>query len=195
MTNELFYGYKKTAGVSLMILGAVMATWGGLMLHWGSVSDQWPSAPGHIVEARIVESHDSHSSSTSYTPTVKYTYRVDGERYEADRLGFCTWGTRRRAEAVATLNPYVPNSSVDVHYHPDHPQIAVLQPGAPAKGWIWPLIGANAFLFGAALLIHGFRSDQSRARPEYALADSDAPAYLNAEGAPETEPQEVFRAE
>lgn len=188
-SETLSPGHKATIGLGLMGLGVVAMAWSGMLVYWAYESTTWPTAEGHMILATVKEEHSSKNSRTTYMPMVKYAYRTGERRYESDRLMFCEWATSSKKDAQATIERYPVLSSVTVRYHPEHPEIAVLEPGATARSWIWPTIAATAFVFGAAMLMHAHREAQGHRRPEYLYeAERDAQRIS-------AEPAETFSAE
>jgi len=105
----------------------------------------WQSAPGRVIDSRvetlsvpvrIQTSIRNYRLATRYAPLIAYEYRVDGKRYQGERL--CL-GPRalssEAADAEREIQPYPPGSSVTVWYNPADPADSALERRA---GWeLW----------------------------------------------------------
>ena len=67
-----------------------------------------------------------------YTPHVRYKYAVGGRTYHGDRIQVLPLGVTDEWQAWATVRRYAPGTEVRVHYDPQRPDRAVLEPG-----WGW----------------------------------------------------------
>jgi len=102
-----------------------------------------------------LESHYSHdsdgSSSTNYNPQVTYQYTVNNQVFTGGRLGFGAvsydYGTASRK-----LSPYPPGAPVIVHYNPQNPMDAVLEPKATGS-WLIILIAVIITVIGIVMLM------------------------------------------
>lgn len=138
----LFWFVFLVAGLFGMWVGASSIT-------LGLASRGWPKVRGRIesseVETQCRQSHDS----TSYAPSIAYSYKVGDTDYWGREISVGDHGGgRRRAERIVTKYP--PGFAVDVFYDPDDPKTALLEPGfAPVPLWVF-LMGAF-FVTGAVL--------------------------------------------
>lgn len=115
-------------------------------------SAKWPTTQGAIVLAQVVseESREEDSDGdtryvTRYRPEVSFAYRVEGQDYSTN-----TWKTGMTAlysdtaEAERVTAKYPKGRAVTVHYNPDEPNIAVLEP-QNRDGAAVPLVFGAAF--------------------------------------------------
>lgn len=94
-------------------------------------SQGWPTTQGQIIEARIAESTSTDSdgdTSTSYSPAVKFTYRVAQQEYTGNKITFgFIQGHGNYKKAQAVLAHYPLGAQVNVYYDPANPADAVLE--------------------------------------------------------------------
>jgi hypothetical protein len=105
-------------------------------------SETWPITAGTITESRIEPEGGNQSAKSS----VRYIYQVGGNRYTGTEVGH--FGTDPQSGEKITSR-YPPGSQVEVHYHPDNPAVAVLEPG----GMKWKKYLELAFPLG--MLVFG----------------------------------------
>lgn len=118
--------------------------WMAFTIPFGLISTQWPS-----VEARFVEVRWKGPQQTGggYVAEARYTYVIDGERYERDRVDYGYAPSSDRVRQA--LESRVAGDTVRVYYDPDRPTRAVLVPGV---GWAsWMLLGIGVLFLGFAL--------------------------------------------
>lgn len=92
----------------------------------------WPSTPGQILSARIVESDDGSNNgegSRRFTVSLEYRYSVAGASLRGTRIRVVTEGHRELAAAQAELQRYPLGASVEVFYDPARPESSVLTRG------------------------------------------------------------------
>jgi len=118
------------------VVGVVFAAIGGGILAWSIVnciyavlSRRWPQVTGVIVVSDLQRSSDADGG-YSYRPEVSYRYFVNREEFVARRTRFgdrlqLSWS----APAVRIISRYRVGAVVSVHYNPDDPADAVLEPG------------------------------------------------------------------
>jgi hypothetical protein len=112
----------------------------------------WPHVSGTVTESKVEADGPAISDSTSYDHRLRYTYVVDGERYEGSRLSFFYFATHhsvaKAAKADAKRLPR--GATIDVRYAPSNPADAVIDLDIP---WMWWAILWFAALFavGGAL--------------------------------------------
>ncbi len=147
----------------IALLGAVcgvVAFFRGRQL--ASASMRWPTAAGIIVAADVIEetiedkSNDDKSIIRKihrYQVDLRYAYKVDKCDFvgtEANWGGTAIYGLRELAEKAAS--PYHRGQPVTVHYDPERPGHAILEPDS-RQGSLTPLIlAAICAVIGGALL-------------------------------------------
>lgn len=85
-------------------------------------SASWPTTSGTV---RTVERFKRLFRSL---PRVVYTYSVDGKDYTSERISFASGYRAKEVDAV--LSRYSAGQTVPVHYQPERPSEAVLEPGS-----------------------------------------------------------------
>lgn len=112
-------------------IGVVCGFWafcqGIVSLRRDRPSLVWPSVEGKLAQSDLLW----RSKGLGYYryAQVMYTYRVDGRQYVSHQIAL--WSpdlSRGNARAFVAANP--PRSTVLVYYEPQHPENAVLLPGA-----------------------------------------------------------------
>lgn len=92
-------------------------------------ASSFPTAEGTITESKVVEQSDTDG--TSYRAQLRYTYRVAGRDYTADRDRYWTL-SGGRAAAMQRVQSHPVGSKVTVHYNPADPSDALLRPDITA---------------------------------------------------------------
>ncbi len=149
----------------LLLFGGVFATVGFCVaffvgrpiLNKAKASVDWPTVQGTVDSSEVVRSRDSDGD-TMYSAEVVYSYTVDGRKFTCDTVWF--GGDFRSSSSSShhkTVHRYPAGRQVNVHYKPDDPTVAVLEPGtkwssyfAWGLGWLFCTIGLLV-LGGAAI--------------------------------------------
>lgn len=107
----------------------------------GLASRRWPKVQGRIESSEIETTYRQSHDSTSYAPSIAYSYSVDGKVYWGRGISSGDHsGSRKRAERIVAK--YFCGLAVEVSYDPEDPNLSLLEPGfAPASLWIF-LMGA-----------------------------------------------------
>jgi hypothetical protein len=63
---------------------------------------------------------------TSYSPIAKYSYEVNGKKFEGNRIGLAKFMYSTKESAAEVLTPYPVGKTVPVFYLPEDPQTAYL---------------------------------------------------------------------
>jgi hypothetical protein len=129
-----------------LFVGSVLLAW--TMRSWrrATASKEWPTADGVVLRSSIRLEHSTDSDdrpTTSFAPHVLYQYVVASRVYKAERIAFGPFsGTRDWAER--DLARYRVGERVNVHYDPNDPETAVLEPGGTS---VYALLLAVGLLF------------------------------------------------
>lgn len=110
------------AGIALIMLLVVVRN-----ALRSSAARRWPVAAGEVISSSLVE--EDNDGTIYYHPTIVYRYPVGGKTYEASRLaiGATITGYQRKNKAEEVTARYPVGSSLQVHYHPQKPEEAVLE--------------------------------------------------------------------
>jgi hypothetical protein len=87
-------------------------------------SKRWPTSRGAIVSSALEKSPGKW---WRYRAAVQYRYRVAGKDYEANRV---FWGGNegRQKHMASVVSSYPAGGAVPIHYDPQNPAEAVLDP-------------------------------------------------------------------
>ncbi len=119
----------------------------------------WPRAPGVVTSARL----DSWTQSSKdrdgydrtdrvYRPIVHYTYKVNGQMLEGNRIHRNDGTATDRGAAQRAIDKYAPQQEVKVLYDPQNPQIAYLETRRSIGGVILCAFGVFWVALGALLV-------------------------------------------
>lgn len=116
----------------VVVLGLIAA---GVWHVWQQqqASRNWPSVPGEIQSAQVVESDDGSNNgegSRRFTVELVYSYSVAGVALRGTRIRIVAAGHRDAAAAQAELLRYPVGARVEVFYDPADPHSSVLQTGS-----------------------------------------------------------------
>jgi hypothetical protein len=104
---------------------------GAIGFHKAVTSYRWPTTNGTVVSAQVVR---PTGKSTKYIAEIGYSYQVDGKEYASKKFKATTArGTSGWAKQVVGQHPA--GSKVSVHYNPDRPQDAVIEPGLQSDNY------------------------------------------------------------
>lgn len=105
-----------------------------------AASQQWPTAEGTVTAATIKIWKDRESGD-SYEPKITYSYTVDGQQYQGDKIAFGTTRSHDRAGAEAVTARYAVGTPVAVSYDPANPKLAVLEPKSTGSNTVFLIVG------------------------------------------------------
>lgn len=143
-------------------LGLLFVGAGAFMIYLGrrnqkkaDASQNWPSTKGTIIETGAVKSYhsgaDNDSDVTTYSPKLKFSYKVGESQYASDKIAF-GYGKSFNSEmsALSSIQKYSQGSMVIVYYNPENPNEAVLE--RKNERQVWGLVG------GILLIVMGLCS-------------------------------------
>lgn len=136
----------------------VLFVWAGIgNTYYGWVSQAWPVAEGIILrseveEIRVTEQRRDDSTVNArpprqylrYRPIIEYQWQVEGYTFSRDRRNYSSAiaDEESRAEAEAIIAPYPVGAKILIHYDPDEPSRAILEPGPHWDGLSITMIAA-----------------------------------------------------
>ena len=100
-------------------------------------SEKFPTTPGEVLRSEVTTSRSRKG--TSYKAVIRYRYVVEDHPYESTRLRFGQISSSDRQGAYALVAQYQPGSRVTVHFNPDNPSEALLQPGLEGVDLFLPM--------------------------------------------------------
>lgn len=151
----------------MWILGAVF-TVVGLPLIWiarrAFANDRmvatWPRTEGVVTSASIEKSTQRITDKNTglvhysgvYTPSVRFTYRVNGQPFEGAVISRSGHGMGTTLDAAqACIDKYSPQKQVTVLYDPADPKVAYLEVGRSIGPWILLAFGLVWIAVGVLL--------------------------------------------
>ena len=141
--------------IAMFLAGGILMAFGVFNVKRGLESSGWPTVDGKITRSSVVKqvTRDPKTSRnrTSYKPDVRFSYKVNGKSFSANKVSFGDYssGSQRRAEKI--IKRYPSGKSVSVHYSLKDPGVAVLETHITLALFI-PLLGGIIFL-GIGVLI------------------------------------------
>ena len=131
----------------LFILGGCGVTiWGWTVISRAKKTAQWPSVEG------VIEQSQPSSSIDDLLPQISYSYAVSGRHY-LHIMEFPS-GTNPTATLAATyVKKYPAGAKIQIHYNPEQPEQATLEPGAARDDWLIFVLGLTATIFGIVFLL------------------------------------------
>jgi hypothetical protein len=143
-----------------VLMGVVLTTAGAVNLKHAWASAAWPVTSGEIVfqkgdrsESLWTDSGGEEHSGTSHATRLVYAFEVDGRTYYANAWKFGQLAGAGEGWAAEMAARYPPGTAVEVHYHPQDPERAVLEPGVSSEALWLPGAGLAFLLFGLAVWV------------------------------------------
>lgn len=148
--------------VIFCLIGLALLVPGLTNLWRAHTSLRWPVAPGTVVFA-LRDSSDSVTEdsegnevvSTSESARLVYRYEVAGQRHFANVRVFGQLSGASADWADDIADRYPKGKTVSVAYHPQDPDLAVLEPGIDPEAYWLPGAGAAFLFFGIAVFVWG----------------------------------------
>lgn len=138
----------------ILFLGAFGVYVGVEDILRAAATTQWPSVDGTVVRSGVASPDQASSGGTTkYRAEVIYEYTVDGTGLTGRRISAADFATNDRSMIQAILDRYPVGRIVTVHYQPDDPREAVLEPGLRALSFLIPAIGLATALIGFGLVL------------------------------------------
>ena len=116
----------------------------------------WPTAEAVVLSSDMTTHFDtsdgvSGGGGPTFGAAVTYSYSVDGIGYESDRVSFGSYSSSDSDHAETILARYPVGASVTVHYDPEDPAEAVLEPGYAGGHTIIFIVGGTFVAVGSLL--------------------------------------------
>ncbi|MCG6188683.1 DUF3592 domain-containing protein [Maribellus maritimus] len=89
---------------------------------------EWPTTQGTITLAKLNKTRNNEGKDM-YSASVQYDYTVDGKEYNCSAIRTLDGSTSSKSSVKKTLKKYAKGKTVLVHYDPEFPNTAVLEPG------------------------------------------------------------------
>jgi hypothetical protein len=153
MINALLIGF----GVIAVAIGAALYVAQFRQGLRANASKRWPVSSGAVVASALEKSPDGR---WRYRAAVQYRYRVGAKEYQSNRI---FWGGNegRRKHMESVIAAYPAGCKASVHYDPQNPTEAVLDPtqnigSKPLVLYAMGMIALGLFAFtgGVYALVH-----------------------------------------
>jgi hypothetical protein len=134
--------FEAFIGIAFAAVGAGVLTSAAVNLFYAVVSRTWRRTAGVIIGSRVHRAGEMEGGDL-YRAEVSYFYSVGGEEFVGRRTRFGEPIDRGwSGPAVRIVRQYAVGGVVSVHYNPDDPADAVLQPGLNYSLLARALLGA-----------------------------------------------------
>ena len=137
--------------VILLIVGLGIIAGVYYFYRTAAASQSWPTTSGTVTLSSYYRNDsrdsDGHTSIT-YGAKIHYKYQVDGTDYHGDRVSSLDYSSSNTKHVHSIMDRYPMGKEVTVHYNPDNPSDALLEPGVH---WVFYLL----FAVGGFLALMG----------------------------------------
>lgn len=137
---------------------------GGFQLRQGLKTNGWPATAGRMIASEVT---DFPGTNHDYTVNVRYTYEVNGQKFEGDRLRYGNKSYRSWASAKDEQLLFPPGKEVQVYYDPTTPNRSVLIKGI-GFSWLALALGLMGLVIGLVVMFHMARKKNAKIKLHYA---------------------------
>lgn len=100
------------------------------------VSNFWPTTDGTVISTRVIS---PSGKANKYIAEITFTYAVGGEEYQSNNYkATSARGTSQWARELIEQHPV--DSKVQVHYNPNKPEDAIVEPGLQSDNYYMTLL-------------------------------------------------------
>ncbi|MFH2052469.1 MAG: DUF3592 domain-containing protein [bacterium] len=117
--------------IALFVFGLVLGGFGMNRYKMGKASEGWPTVTGTIISSRTQTRQTDGKN--EYMPSLSYSYTVEGRNLVGSRITASEVYQKNRQSAEEIVRRYAVGTEVQVHYDPEAPERAVLEPGLPGN--------------------------------------------------------------
>ncbi len=137
------------AGISLLLAGIGLLGFGMASRdHLRDVETRsWPTVSGTIVESQVRTECSNDGKDCWKVANIRYRFRLGATEFDGTNLGYLV--TDNAISPDLLVRRYPQGKELLVHYRPEQPQDAVLEPGAPS--WSKRQRSAFPWAFGLGL--------------------------------------------
>lgn len=130
-------------GLSVFIVGAVFSAWIGRNIASDAKTHLWPLAPGKVtVSQRELISRNPDR----FVDHFVYEYKAAGRWFTARRVRFA-------GGAGDPIKTHRAGDPLKVYYDPQHPEVAVLEPGVIRWAWLQLVFGLVVAALGGMYIV------------------------------------------
>jgi hypothetical protein len=119
--------------------------------HKIAASANWPSVRGVVLSSRVETRRfglDKLGVSAGCSVALLYRYTVDTMTYESGRIGWDAWSAALTLDvAEQFVRDHPPGRAITVHYDPDDPAIAMIDPTGARFGLAHANSAARALIW------------------------------------------------
>jgi len=128
--------YTITIGV-FALAGLIIGIWSWKNISKAKKSEAWPKIDG------VITSSDSMNNKENLMPEIEYSYQVD-EQTHTGKLELATSDVAMPGHAEKHAEKYPLNSTIEVYYDPENPEVSTLEPGVRKDDWFifWLCVGS-----------------------------------------------------
>lgn len=141
---------RRITAALLCVLGLGFVIWGAGIIKASFDTRAWPTTPGTIESATLVESIEPGGEDTLYTARITYRYRAGDRPRTARRISLGDHSSSSRGAKSRLIERYPPGHAVIVYYDPRAPDTALLEPGPVWVTWVPAAFGVLAMALGMA---------------------------------------------
>ncbi|MCJ7567077.1 MAG: DUF3592 domain-containing protein [Anaerolineales bacterium] len=134
-----------------IVISSVLLIKFGLDIMRGLNSRNWPTTEGKITHSGVEAQQsmdDEGDIKTTYGASIQYQYNISGQEIEGARRSFTEVRTNSSRRAEQIMARYPQGSSVTVYYHPDNPNLSILEPGVGWFSYIGMIVLLGFLVFG-----------------------------------------------
>lgn len=122
--------------IFFIFLLLVWFTIGAFGFYDAVVSNFWPTTDGTVVSTRVIS---PTGKANKYIAEITYTYSVGGKEYQSNNYkATSARGTSQWARELIEQHPV--DSKVPVHYNPNKPEDAIVEPGLQSDNYIMTFV-------------------------------------------------------
>ncbi len=115
-------------------------------------SKNWPTTVA-TVQKSVVKTDVGEEGGFSYSALVLYEFEVNGFGHSGDRVTFGDFGSGDEERVKEIVKRYPEGTEVRVYFHPNDPDLSILEPGLTARAWAIPGFGFVFLIIGIFMAI------------------------------------------
>lgn len=160
---------KLMFALGFTLLGLIAMLFGLQGIYKAHASKSWPSTTGQVTVSKLEKRYkDGHMQeqerqfsserrrreidrNTTFMAKIHYSYSVNSQDYEGQRVSFGGVSTNNPKDAQRVLKRYPRGKEVKVYYHPQNPKDSLLEPGITGSAFFLP--GLGGLFMGVGLFI------------------------------------------
>ena len=157
-------GIRLFSSIFILVGGSIIF-FGLKTLKTANDSTHWPTVAGKVTSSSVISKHGDKGGVT-YKAEVLYEYHARGQTQLSNEVAYGGYGSSNPSHAQTTVNHYPKGKRVTVHYSPDDPTKAVLEPGISSQAFFLPGFGSVFFSVGCAVFYFAPKITQRQTTPE-----------------------------